>query len=344
MNYAIKEEDISALMAAEAQAHQDHYGKMERALFRRLQMLEDDDLLPVAVWMAAQPGKTLADQQHTAFTILAAKYPEAEAALETMGKPMDVDDPGLARLIYAEYTELLDAEARLRTQSLITELEHQGFAITAYEGIPSFAVALPKSVIVELSQREDVSSIALTEATKQPDMDSAAPTVLAPVVWGRGYEGSNVTLGILDIGNVDPNNTLLNLSPTSRPGAQGIFDHATETASAAASFHGTYTGIAPDATILSVGEDGTQADEILALQWAFDEGAQIINNSGGFEEDTDMHWTDRAFDYWTRERYRRVVKSSGNNGGGQYHLTSPGKAWNVLTVGGIEDNNTATWS
>lgn len=67
---------------------------------------------------------------------------------------------------------------------------------------------------------------------------------------------------------------------------------------------------------------------------------RIINNSGGFEADADIHWTDRAFDYWTRYQLLTVLKSAGNTGD---HLTSPGKAWNLITVGGFEDNNDANW-
>ena len=165
--------------------------------------------------------------------------------------------------------------------------------------------------------------------------------MLAPTVWGRGYNGSGITIAIIDGGNVDPNNTFLNLSPTSRPGAVNVLNHATLTASAAASFHGTYRGIAYDATILSVGVDNTQADEVAALQWAFDQGARIVNDSGGFEADANVNWTDRAFDYWARHRFRLVVKSSGNTGG---NVTSPGKAWNIITVGGIEDGGNPNWS
>ena len=335
------EEDISTLLVAEARAHQARYGKLQPSLYERLQTLKSNEAVPVAVWMAAGPGQTLAEQQEAAFATLAAKYPEAKAALERSGKPMDVDDPELAQRIEAEYVALLNAETRVRTQPLVTELERSGFTVIAYEGLPSFTAVLPQREILKLAHRADVSSIYLVEAKKQLEMDSAAPTVLAPPVWGRGYDGSGVTIAILDIGNVDPNNTFLNLSPTSRPGVMGIFNHATETASAASSFHGTYRGIAYGATVLSVGEDGTQADEISALQWAFDQGARILNNSGGFEVDANVNWTDRAFDYWTRQRFLLVVKSSGNTSG---HITSPGKAWNLITVGGIEDNNTAGWS
>lgn len=337
------EEDVSALLAAEAKAHQARYGKLELALYERLQTLKGDDTVPVAVWMAAQPGQTLAERQEAAFAALEAKYPEAKAALEHSRIPWDVDDPELAERIEAEYVTFLNAEIQVRTQPLVTVLERRGFTVTTYKGLPSFTAVLPKQAILELSKREDVSTIYLTEARVQSEMDSAAPTSLAPEVWSRGCDGSDVTIAILEPGNVDSSNTFLHLSPTSRPGINDpdLRNHATMVAGAAAIFHDTYRGIAYGATILSVGMDGSQEDLVDGLQWAISQYARIINFSGGIEEDAFLHWTDRAFDYWTRQRFRLVVKSSGNSGG---HITSPGKAWNVLTVGAIEDNNTANWS
>jgi hypothetical protein len=335
------EEDISALLAAEAQAHQTRYGKLQPALYERLRDLKDEDTLPVAVWVAAQPGRTLAEQQESAFAALAAKYPEAKAALERSGKPMDVDDPELALRIEAEYAILLTAEMKARIQPMVVELERRGFTVTTYDGMPSFTAVLPKWMIIRLSKRDDVSAIYLIEESSHPELDSAVPTSLAPTVWGRGYDGSGVTIAILEHGNVDPNNSFLNLSPNSRAADNGVQDHTTRVASDAASFHDTYKGMAPEATVLSAGHNGSQADFVTALQWAFDQGARIVNISEGFEADDNVNWTDRALDYWTRQRFRFVVKSSGNTGG---YITSPGKAWNVLAVGASDDNNTANWA
>ncbi|MEA3308172.1 MAG: hypothetical protein U9Q70_01490 [Chloroflexota bacterium] len=186
----------------------------------------------------------MADQQEAAFVALAAKYPEAKAALTRSGKPMDVDNPELAQRIEAEYVALLTAETKIRVQPLVRKLEQQSFDVTTYEGLPTFTAILPKRVVSSLAHRADVSSIYLVEARKQLEMDSAAPTILAPTVWNRGYDGSGITIAILDIGNVDSNNTYLNLSPNSRLGPNNPFWHATATASIAASFHTTYRGIA----------------------------------------------------------------------------------------------------
>jgi hypothetical protein len=254
---------------------------------------------------------------------------------------MDVNDPNLAKSIYSEYLEIIKSEIQLRVKAVVDELRQQGFDVTSYDGVPSFFVVLPKKTIIELSKKDIVAKIYLADDTKKPEMDSATPTILAPNVWGRGITGSGVNIGILDIGNVDTNNSFLHLSVISRPGnATENSEHATEAASAAASFHGTYKGIAPDANIISVGASGTSADEIDALQWAFSNNVDVLSSSCGFQADTDMHWIDKVFDYYARYFSRMIIKSAGNTGG---FITSPGKAWNVLTVGAFDDKNTPNW-
>lgn len=48
--------------------------------------------------------------------------------------------------------------------------------------MPSFTAVLPKQVILELARRPEVSAIYLIEKEAQPELDSAVPTSLAPVV------------------------------------------------------------------------------------------------------------------------------------------------------------------
>ncbi len=229
---------------------------------------------------------------------------------------------------------------KLRTLPLVTELEQQGFPVTTYEGMPTFTAVLPKNVILELSIREDVGNISLADIKESPELNSAVPNSLAPTVWARGFTGSGITIAILESGNVAQNNTYLHHAVATR--AVGVSWHTTMVASVAASFHGTYRGIAYGATVLSAGEDGSSTDTITALVWAFDQGARIVNFSAGFEENNNINWTDRAFDYWARARFRFITKSAGNSITSA-SITSPGKAWNVLAVGAYDDNNNLDW-
>jgi len=92
-------EDLNEIRNLEAQASQRKYGKLQPTLYERLQGIEDDEILPVAIWAKSSPGETAVDIQEAAYAALAEKYPEARASMENMGKPMDVQDPELASQI-----------------------------------------------------------------------------------------------------------------------------------------------------------------------------------------------------------------------------------------------------
>jgi len=335
------EEDVSALLAAEARAHQIRYSKLQPALYERIHLIKDDETLPVAIWAEADPGQSLAEQQAAAFAILAAKYSEARDAMERFGKPMDVSDSELRQRIEKEYLALLASQTDVRVLPLVSELRRRGFTITTYSGMPSFTAVLPKRLILELARRPDVSAIYLTEEEVQLELDSAVPTTLAPIVWSRGITGTGVTIAILENGNVDPNNSFLHHAPISRTTTAGIDDHTTWVASDAASFHNTYRGIAYGTTVLSAGHEAPQSDFVAGLQWTINQGARIVNISEGYEADNNVNWLDRAVDYWARSSFLAITKSAGNTGGS---ITTPGKAWNVITVGATDDNDDPDWS
>lgn len=80
------------------------------------------------------------------------------------------------------------------------------------------------------------------------------------------------------------------------------------------------------------------------LFWAIVQGADVINASGNVENNPPnphLNWSDRALDYYARTFNRIITKSAGNING---HITSPGKGWNVLTVGGTNDEGTGYWA
>lgn len=140
---------------------------------------------------------------------------------------------------------------------------------------------------------------------------------------------------------MDPNNSFLHHAPISRTTTAGIQNHTTWVASDAASFHDVYRGVAYGATVLSAGHEGSQSDFVAALRWAINQGARVINVSEGYEPDNNVNWLDHAVDYWARSSFRTIVKSAGNTGGS---ITTPGKAWNVITVGATDDHNDSHWS
>lgn len=154
-------EDPSALYTAEAQAYAAHYGKLHPALYQRLQEIGETELITVSIWLASPPQESLADLEVIAIATLTAKYPEAKTAIEQSGKPMDVSDPALAQKISAEYSAIIQSQIQSRVQPLISELEKRGFSVKELVGLPTFIAILPKEVILELNQREEVATIDL---------------------------------------------------------------------------------------------------------------------------------------------------------------------------------------
>lgn len=210
-----------------------------------------------------------------------------------------------------------------------------------------------------LAARDDVGVIYLSEGgQRRLLLNSAVPTNLAQVVWARGYDGTGVDIAILEDDNVDfTSNSLECPAGTNNcfqhPGATrwamyGEDWHATLVASAAASNHPTYRGMAPGAAVMSAGIQGpNRQDDIDALRWALDQGAEVINASYGWcPGSAQMDNIDRAFDYYARSRFRLFVVAAGNNDAlcPFDYVDSPAKGWNVLSVGAYDDHNDSNWS
>jgi hypothetical protein len=74
----------------------------------------------------------------------------------------------------------------------------------------------------------------------------------------------------------------------------------------------------------------------------------VINLSWGSNIGLTPGSNDRFYDDMVINRYRTIVKSAGNEAGpcnsGTGNVTSPGLAYNVITVGNFNDMNTSGWS
>lgn len=257
-------EDRAAIEAAEAQQRRARCSKFQPALYERLQTMRDDEMVKVTIWVIAAPRESLAEQQAAIFAELAARYPEAQTAIERGGKPMDVDDEALAERIYQEYVQMLNAETASRVQPLVEALEAQGFAVRTSPGLPAVTVTLPKRVVNTLAAQDNIGAIDLSEGGEfRHFLNSAVPTNLAPTVWARGYDGTGVDIAILEDDNVDftssswsecPNgNNCFRHTGATRAGISGVGWHASLVASAAASDHSTYRGMASGVTVMSAG-------------------------------------------------------------------------------------------
>lgn len=346
------EEDVSAIEQAATAAYRARYGKLHPALYERLQQVRDEEILPVAIWSAAPPQRN----RQQLYAELAARFPEAAAALAHTGNPFDVGNPALADRIRAVYMDLLEEDTRARLTPLIQYLQALGVKVETFGALPSVVATLPKRQILQLEHRADVEMIYLVEEMAQPAMDVANQTTLVNQVRSSlGLTGAGQRIAILEMGNIVPTDHCLPLwrMPWRRiAGTEPIPGHKTRVANVAAcndtAFGGTYTGVAPQVEVIDAGFDGSQNDALAALQWATqpEPNARVVNVSLMWSPGSNqMQWIDRAFDWWARQGQVAIVAAAGQYQAPDwsYNVASPARAYNVIAVGAFDDHNTPSW-
>jgi hypothetical protein len=175
-------EDVAAIYAAEEQAGVVKYGKLQKALYERLQSMRDNDVVAVGIWVVAGPGQSMIERQAAAYAMIAAKYPEARAALEQHGNPMAVPDLALSRQIRKEYDELVAAPVAMQVQPLMEALQAQGYTPKFINGLPVVWVSLSKQELLQIEQRNDVGAIDLDNQDPIQNMDIIKTTTKAQVI------------------------------------------------------------------------------------------------------------------------------------------------------------------
>jgi hypothetical protein len=125
--------------------------------------------------------------------------------------------------------------------------------------------------------------------------------------------------------------------------------HSTGVAGIVRSTSVSRRGVAPGANVRAAGSCGGVTSELQARSTAaVDWGARVLNLSWGSNTALVPGASDRFYDELVINRYVTVVKSAGNEAGpcrsGTGNVTSPGLAYNVLTVGNFDDLNTVSWT
>ncbi|GGT64349.1 hypothetical protein GCM10010207_74470 [Streptomyces atratus] len=182
-------------------------------------------------------------------------------------------------------------------------------------------------------------------------LDTSVPQIGAPVAWDRGYDGTGVSVAVLDTG-IDPNHPDVagsivdQVDFTGNPnGARDGHGHGTHVASTilgtGAASDGRYKGVAPGAK-LRVGKvcDDTghcPEDAIIAgMEWAAHSGAEVVNMSLG---DVPTDGTDplsQSLNELSRSTGTLFVVAAGNSGPTSGTVNNPGSADEALTVAAVD--------
>ena len=171
-----------------------------------------------------------------------------------------------------------------------------------------------------------------------------------------GYTGSGVNVAVVEGERMIGSNPYLAVTAVRDP-SRVVKPHPSAVGGMLRSTHATVRGLATGVNLYnSNGDDYTTAAALAtAMDWG-SANARVLNNSFYVEDEgtTDApRLFDRHMDYIVRYNYDLAVAAAGNFGaaGCQYdgsaarnYVSTPGKGYNVLTVGNYDDVNTLGWT
>jgi putative cell wall-binding protein len=303
-----------------------------------------DDEVPVGVWLGVDA--------EAAEQAVIARHPELAW---DGGRPM-VENLETARMIRAELREARAPARQAALERLTSDVAKLGGTVGyASTSAPLAYVDLPADRVAALAELPAVETLGL-ERSWGTTMSSAGPAVQANWTSGSGDQGNGVRVAVVEYHNVRNSGDIAGRVVASHSTSGSLaytggstFDHPTWVAGAIASRSGTYPGVAPGALIVSSSTGGGGASVtrdrqiIAAADWAAGAGdADIINASIGQDTATGSEEARRYFDAIVELDGRLPVAAAGNYVTfGHWNILSPGSAYNVLTVGGIDDRGTA---
>jgi subtilisin family serine protease len=214
-----------------------------------------------------------------------------------------------------------------------------------YRLISASAHSATREAIIALSQRDDVEMIWYDEPVHTM-LDESVPLIGAPSVWQAGVTGKGIKVGIVDTG-IDPNHPdfagrIVQMKDFTGQGPNDNHGHGTHVAGiiggTGAASGGKYKGVAPEcvyytAKVLRGDGSGSTSDVMAGVEWAVQQGAQVVNLSLGSDGACDG--TDALSVTCDAAMSKGAVMciAAGNAGSGASTVGSPGCAKSVITIG-----------
>ncbi len=227
--------------------------------------------------------------------------------------------------------------------------------------INALAVEIPAEQLKHLAFMKEVSYIC-EDSQVFIRMDIARETIRLPKFHDSWLTGRNITVAVMDTGVAPhpdltiPRNRIIAFKDFVNNKTRPYDDngHGTHVAGCIAgngyASDGKYRGIAPEANIVAVkvlkdDGSGNTSDVVAGVQWVVDNrkkyNIKVLNVSLGSEASRSYSPLDKAvMAAW--ESGITVVTAAGNSGPKRYTITSPGVCPDVITVGALDDRNTAS--
>lgn len=205
------------------------------------------------------------------------------------------------------------------------------------EYAPMIICEISKSAISYLNTLASVESLSLYEITECANETNIAVTVES--IDGEytrdtlGFDGNGIKVGQIE--SALPKTGIAELSGAKiiRKGTNNYTDHATTVASIIVG----KSGMAPGAELYCTTADNFYQN----AEWLISSGVSVINMSAGYLNSGNYDEYAKWVDHVVYQHGVSWVKSAGNGGEENKYVTSPGNAYNVITVGAIDEHGTA---
>lgn len=234
--------------------------------------------------------------------------------------------------------------------------------------LPAIFATVPVGAVQTIALMDGVGWIT-EDGTMEAMMDVSTYAVGADTWWTNGFTGGTWDLAVVDTG-IDSTHPALTVDYAQVFHAQGqgsgsyadnptdpddLLGHGTHIAGTVTSVDSTYQGVAygMDALINAKagykrsggGASMSWSDGMSAVDWAVNTaGADVISFSfGGGAGSGDTPYS-RFYDAVADDLGVTVVLVAGNNGPSSTSIRNPGISFNAITVGSVDDKNTATRS
>ncbi|MDT0266266.1 S8 family serine peptidase [Streptomyces sp. DSM 44915] len=235
----------------------------------------------------------------------------------------------------------LFADDGVRVRAELASIDAQALTVA-----PEAAAGFWETLTGPRTRAADVPSLTL-DRVRTAALDHSVPQIGAPAAWAAGFDGTGVTIAVLDSGidtthpDLDEGRVVAAANFTDTDGVEDRYGHGTHVASIAAGAGGAYTGVAPGVALLNgkVLDDfggGTDSQIIAGMEWAVEQGADIVNMSLGGDDTPEEDPLEQAVNRLSAETDVLFVLSAGNSGPEPGTLGSPGTADGALTVGSVD--------
>lgn len=320
-----QELDPEQLAAAERDAYRARYGNFEPALAEQLKTAARNEVIPVVIWLK-------------------------EAERELPLRPL----PGDAALANKVAIDTLLAEVRVQRAEAVREvvepvaarLQGLGVRVTTNGLVPVISASLTAETVQKVSGWSEVDMIYL-DGTNETEMDVSRMATGAAHVEFVGFNGTGERVAQVEVGGrvAVANPFLSGITQDATSVCSSNSGHSTGVAGIIRSTDWTQRGIAPSVALWAGGScNGLLTELQTASTAAANWGATALNLSWGSDTNLVVGVRERFYDDYVFNNWLTVVKSAGNRGLGDGDVTSPGLAYNILTVGNYDHHDTNSWA